>query len=98
MTDCEIRQLENERDFWRRKCRAIERKYAAVSGRSFLAIVSERAGRGWKGEVLYVEDPADAVRVSNYLLGLKQDIEASQTPGTGNGEQGTGNGQTDKRS
>ena len=77
MTDAEIRQLRNDRDYWRRRCEAMERKYGRLRGRSFLAILATRTRDGWTGETVYVEDPADAVRVSNYLHALEREIAAS---------------------
>lgn len=74
MTDTEIRQIQNERDFFKRKADALERKYAPLHGRSCLAIVATRRGRKWQGETIFIEDRADAVSVSNYLRRLEAEI------------------------
>ncbi len=80
MTNTEIRQLENENAFLKRKLAAMEKKYGAFKGRSFLAIVAERKGKRWSGETIFVEDAADAVRVSNYLHDIENYLVARQKP------------------
>ena len=74
MNDTDTRQLANDRDYWRRKCEAMEKKYAPLKGRSFLAIVAHTKGRRLEGETIYVEDAADAVRVSNFLKRIEDDL------------------------
>ncbi len=69
MTETEIRQLSNDRDYWRRKCEAMERKYAKLLGRSFLAFAVDKknAGDVWGLEAIFVEDARDGVRAANML-------------------------------
>ena len=74
MTDAEARQLKNELDFLKRKVAAMEKKYAPLKGRSFLAIVARTKGRRLEGETIYIEDAADAVRVSNFLKRIEDDL------------------------
>ena len=75
-TEVEFRQVENERDFWRRKCEALERKYGQFRGRSFLAItVRARPGR-LVAETVMVKDAEDSVRVNNFLTGIENEIFA----------------------
>lgn len=80
-----VRQLANERDFWRRKAEAMDKKYATLKGRAFLAIVAHRSRAGWTGEVLFIDDNSDRVTGRNYMHGLKVDLEASQNPATRKG-------------
>lgn len=80
MTDTEIRQLKNENDYLKRKIASMEKKYGILKGRSFLAIVAERKGKRWNGETIYVEDAADAVRVSNYLHDIENYLVKRQKP------------------
>lgn len=79
MTDAEVRQLANDRDYWKRKCEAMERKYAQLKGRSFLAIVARTKGRRLEGETIYIEDAADAVRVCNFLKRIEDDLVRANT-------------------
>lgn len=70
MTDTQIRQLANDRDYWRRKCEAMERKYARLQGRSFLAFAVDKKAAGedvWGLEAIFVEDARDGVRAANML-------------------------------
>ena len=77
MNDTEARQLANDRDYWRRKAEAMERKYGRLHGRSFLAIVAHTKGRRLEGETIYIEDDADAVRVCNFLRCIEADLVRS---------------------
>ena len=79
MNDTEARQLANDRDYWKRKCEAMERKYAPLKGKSFLAIVAANKGRRLEGETIYIEDAADAVRVSNFLKRIEDDLVRANT-------------------
>lgn len=74
MNDTDTRRLANDRDYWKRKCEAMEKKYGALKGRSFLAIVARTKGRRLEGETIYIEDAADAVRVSNFLKRIEDDL------------------------
>lgn len=77
MNDTDTRQLANDRDYWKLKCEAMEKKYGPLKGKSFLAIVARTKGRRLEGETIYVEDAADAVRVSNFLKRIEDDLVRS---------------------
>lgn len=74
MTTTEIRQLQNDRDFWRRKAEALERRYAPLRGRAFLAITAECHGRRWVGETHFIDGETEQVRARNYLRDLEAEI------------------------
>lgn len=84
MTDAEIRQLRNDRDYWRRKCEALERKYAPLAGVSALAIVLRdvRGGRHgvpetWTVDTVFVDDPRESVIRQRALRAVSLDVEAA---------------------
>ena len=77
--DTDTRQLANDRDYWKRKCEAMDKKYGPLKGKSFLAIVAHTKGRRLEGETIYVEDAADAVRVSNFLKRIEDDLVRANT-------------------
>lgn len=70
----EARQIANDLDYWKRKAEVMERKYGALKGKSFLAIVARTKGRRLEGDTIYIEDAADAVRVSNFLKRIEDDL------------------------
>ena len=78
--DLTIRQLTNELNFWKRKAKAIEEKYAPFKNRSFIALMATKRGKKWGGEVSFVENNEDSVQSNNYLrnlmLGLAKEMES----------------------
>lgn len=74
MTAIEVAQLRSDRGFWRRKAEALERRYAPLRGRAFLAITAECRGRRWVGETHFVDGSSGQVRARNYLLDLERRI------------------------
>ena len=84
MTDAEIRQLRNDRDYWRRRCEALERKYAPLDGVSAIAIVLRdvRGGRrgvpeSWTVDTVFIDDARESVVRQRALRAVSLDVEAA---------------------
>ena len=78
MTDTEIRQLQNDRDYWKRVAQAYERKYGPVAKRSAIVMCRSRFlkdGRR-KGciETFFCADPSETVTDTNWLKGVYDDL------------------------
>lgn len=79
-----LRQLANERDYWRRRCEAVERKYAPLRGASAIALVLRdvRVGRrgvpeSWTVDTVFVDDPGESIIRQRALRALALDLEAA---------------------
>ena len=80
-TEEEFRQIENDRDYWRRKCEAMERKFAPISGRSAIAIVCDgvrrvNGGREmWNVSTIWIDDPEEGVKVQRHLRAVMRALD-----------------------
>lgn len=78
-----LRRLTNERDYWRRRCEAVERKYAPLAGASAIALVLRdmRGGRRgpeyWTVDTVFIDDPGESVARQRALRAISLDLEAA---------------------
>jgi len=78
-----LRRIANERDYWRRRCEAVERKYAPLAGVSAIALVLRdvRGGRRgpeyWTVDTVFIDDPSESVIRQRALRSLAMDLEAA---------------------
>lgn len=83
-TDEALRRLANDRDYWRRRCEAVERKYAPLKGVSAIALVlrAMRGGRRggpefWTVDTVFIDDSGESVVRQRALRALSIDLEAA---------------------
>jgi len=76
-----LRRLANDRDYWRRKAEALERKYKPIEGRCAIALLAKARiinGREtWTVDTIWIEDARDCVRNQRALRGVMDELEAS---------------------
>ena len=63
----EMRRLSNDRDYWKRKAAALERKYGRLEGHAFIALVAVKHGKKWDSEVLWFDDERESVQASRHM-------------------------------
>ena len=63
----EMRRLSNDRDYWKRKAAALERKYGRLEGHAFIALVAVKHGKKWDSEVLWFDDERENVQASRHM-------------------------------
>jgi hypothetical protein len=86
-TEEEFRRVENDRDYWRRRAEAVERKYAPLANRAAIAIVCDgvrRVAGGrefWKVSTLWIDDPREGVNAQRHLRLVMRALEANLKEG-----------------
>ncbi len=63
----EMRRLSNDRDYWKRKSAALERKYGRLEGHAFIALVAVKHGKKWDSAVLWFDDERESVQASRHM-------------------------------